>query len=68
MKKPVNDPALLSWLALNDELREANEATCESLLKEELKGRKRKQFIKRIHSRLNKARADRERAELGTAP
>lgn len=66
MKKPVNNPALLSWLALNDELREANEATCESLLKEELKGRKRKQFIKRIHSRLNKARADRERAELGT--
>jgi hypothetical protein len=67
MKKPVNNPALLSWLALNDELREANEATCGSLLKEELKGRKRKQFIKRIHSRLNKARADRERAELGTA-
>lgn len=67
MKKPVNNPALLSWLALNDELREANEATCESLLKEELKGRKRKQFIKRIHSRLNKARADRERTELGTA-
>lgn len=68
MKKPVNNPALLSWLALNDELREANEATCESLLKEELEGRKRKQFIKRIHSRLNKARADRERAELGTTP
>lgn len=66
MKKPVNNPALQSWLALNDALREANEATCESLLKEELKGRKRKQFIKRIHSRLNKVRADRERAELGT--
>jgi hypothetical protein len=68
MKKPVNNPALLSWLALNDELREADEAVCESLLKEELKGRKRKQFIKRIHSRLNKVRADRERLELGAAP
>jgi hypothetical protein len=66
MKKPVNNPALLSWLALNDELREADEAVCESLLKEELKGRKRRQFIKRIHSRLNKVRADRERVELGT--
>lgn len=64
MKKPVTIPALQSWLALNDALREADEATCEGLLKEELKGRKRKQFIKRIHSRLNKVRADRERAEL----
>jgi hypothetical protein len=64
MKNPVTNPALQSWLALNDLLREAGEVTCESLLKEELKGRKRKQFIKRIHSRLNKVRADRERAEL----
>lgn len=64
MKKPVTNPALQSWLALNDALREADEATCETFLKEELKGRKRKQFIKRIHSRLNKVRADRERAEL----
>jgi hypothetical protein len=63
-KKPVNNPALRSWLALNDALREAGESVCEALLEEELKGRKRKQFIKRIHSRLNKVRADRERAEL----
>jgi len=64
MKKPVTNPALQSWLALNDALREANEATCEAFLKEEFKGRKRMAFIKRIHSRLNKVRADRERAEL----
>jgi len=64
MKKPVTSQALQSWMALNDAVREADEATCEALLKEELKGRKRKQFIKRIHSRLNKVRADRERAEL----
>ncbi len=64
MKKPVTNPALQSWLALNDFLRGANEAACEGLLKEELNGRKRKQFIKRIHSRLNKVRADRERVEL----
>lgn len=64
MKKPIKNPALQSWLALNDVIREADEAACEALLKEELKGRKRKQFIKRIHSRLNKVRADRERREL----
>lgn len=64
MKKPIKNPALQSWLALNDVIREADEAACEVLLKEELKGRKRKQFIKRIHSRLNKVRADRERREL----
>lgn len=64
MKKPVTNPVLKSWLALNDFLRGVDEATCEVLLKEELKGRRRKQFLKRIHSRLNKVRADRERAEL----
>jgi len=68
VKNPVENPALVSWIALNDKLRGANETECRSLLEEELKGRKRKQFIKRIHSRLNKARADRERIELGTTP
>ena len=65
MKKPVTNPALQSWLALNEHVRGADEATCQKLLEEERKGRKRKQFIKRIHSRLNKVRADRERLELG---
>lgn len=64
MKTPVTNPALQSWPALNQALREAPESVCDALLKEELAGRKRKQFIKRIHSRLNKARADRERVEL----
>lgn len=64
MKKTVTNPALQSWLALNDTIREADEVVCQALLDEELKGRKRRQFIKRIHSRLNKVRADRERAEL----
>jgi hypothetical protein len=67
MKKLVHNPALRSWIALNDALRGADEATCQKLLDEERGGRERKQFIKRIHSRLNKARADRERIELGTA-
>lgn len=64
MSKPISCPALSTWILLNDALRGADEATCRQLLKAERKGRKRKQFLKRIHSRLNKARADRERQEL----
>lgn len=66
-KKPITNTSLRSWIALNDVLRDADEALCQSLIKEELKGRKRKQFVKRIHSRLNKVRADRERAELAAS-
>lgn len=67
MKKSITNPSLQSWLALNDAIRNADEAQCESLMKEEMKGRKRKQFIKRIHSRLNKVRADRERVEFNAS-
>lgn len=64
MVKPAGSPALLTWTALNDAMREADEALCKQLLNEELKGKKRKQFVLRIHSRLNRVRADRERLEL----
>lgn len=64
MKVTILNPALKSWIALNNKLRRANEQDCQALLKEEFRGRKRKQFISRIHSRLNKVRANRERAEL----
>lgn len=64
MKIPVKNPALQSWDALNDALRGAGEDVCSKLLKEEQRGRQRKKFLQRIHSRLNKARADRERVEL----
>jgi len=53
-----------TWKGLNDALRGAGEAECKAMLKDEQKGRRRKMFILRIHSRLNKARADRERLEL----
>ena len=53
-----------TWRALNDLLRGADEKTCRKLLKKEQDGRRRTRFILRIHSRLNKARADRERLEL----
>ncbi len=53
-----------AWKALNDELRTADEARCEELLKVETKGYNRQTFLLRIHSRLNKVRAVREREEL----
>lgn len=60
----IKQPELRSWEALNDALRAADERTCHQLLKLERKGRNRIQFVRRIHSRLNKVRADRERAQL----
>lgn len=58
---PVNE---LSWRDLNAAMTQADEAACLSLLKEEKRGKRRLQYLLRIHSRLNKVRADRERAEL----
>lgn len=63
-KKNVTNPVLKTWVGLNNALRTADEALCHRLLKEERKGRARQQFLYRIHSRLNKVRADREREEL----
>jgi hypothetical protein len=64
MKTMISNPALRSWSALNSALQGADEVKCRTLLDEELKGRNRRQFVSRIHSRLNKARADKERLEL----
>ena len=64
IKKPKN-PLLRTWVALNAYLINADEKMCKALLKEELRTKKRRMFILRIHSRLNKVRADRERIELG---
>lgn len=63
-KKEITNPILKTWVGLNDALRGADEEFCKELIKEEKEGRNRSQFIKRIYSRLNKARADREREEL----
>ena len=59
------DTMNLSWNELNAVVRKATENTCNALLLSERKpGRRRRQYLLRIHSRLNKVRADRERAEL----
>lgn len=64
MKKEITNQALRSWNVLNESLMEMDEKTCVSLLNEEKNGRARKQFLKRIHSRINFLRAKRERVEL----
>lgn len=56
--------ALTTWTKLNDVLRDADEATCRKLVEAEMKGEKRVQYVLRIHSRINKVRAARERLEL----
>lgn len=64
MKEPITNPHLQTWLKLNAYLLTADEETCQKLLDEERQGRNRKQFMKRIHSRLNRVRRVRERAEI----
>lgn len=56
-----------TWIDLNEIIRGADEKLCEQLLKVELEGPRRKVFAFRIHSRLNKVRAARERKEIGDA-
>lgn len=63
-KKEVGDLRLRSWNALNASLTSADEKACKELLLIETKGRNRNAFKKRIHSRLNKVRAERERKEI----
>lgn len=67
MARRIEDETLLdTWIGLNDVLRNADETLCQKLLAREQNGKKRKQFVRRIHSRLNKVRAARERLELET--
>lgn len=57
--------ALATWAALNDAvMATTDERQLHRLMVAETHGKNRRQFVKRIHSRLNKVRADRERAEL----
>lgn len=52
------------WAALNARLAGATEEDCLKLLKCEKGGNKRRSWLVRIHHKLNKLRALRERAEL----
>lgn len=54
----------LSWHSLQETIRSADEDQCQELLHEEILGRARLRHLLRIHSRLNKIRAERERIQL----
>lgn len=57
--------ALDNWIALNRFVKDATEEECKELLELEQSGAARKLFLKRIYSRYNRVRAERERIELG---
>lgn len=52
------------WQALNKRLLDATENDCLQLMRAEKGGKCRKSWLVRIHHRLNKLRAQRERAAL----
>jgi len=56
--------ALDSWVELNLYLVDATEDDCKDLIEKEKSGKNRPTFLRRIHSRLNRVRAERERKEL----
>ena len=57
-------PQLDTWIGLNAALMSGDVELANKLLKEEQADRRRKQFILRIHSRINKLRATAERKQL----
>lgn len=60
----TGNPVLRTWTGLNAFLKKSTEEDCQALLQEELNGRCRFTFLKRIHHRINSLRAVRERREL----
>lgn len=59
--------AVETWTSLNEAIMSADESQCAELMAVELDkdhGRRRRQFVLRIHSRMNRLRAARERTEL----
>jgi len=57
-------PQLATWVALNEALMAGDIKLAERLLAEESKGKRRKTFLLRLHSRINRLRAQSERAAL----
>lgn len=53
-----------SWQALQASIHELGEKEIEKLMAEELKTRKRRHMVMRLHSKFNRLRADRERQAL----
>lgn len=60
------DP-LHSWSTLNTFVMKADEKQCEDLLAKAVRRGVSKRFVLRIHSRINRLRAHRERKELASS-
>ena len=60
----MNADPLDTWTGLNAVIMTLGEEPCAALLRRERENRRRKQFMLRIHSRINALRAKREREEL----
>jgi hypothetical protein len=54
----------LNWDELNDLILEVSEEDALEMLAEELATKRRKGYLKRIHSRINRLRNEREKKEL----
>ena len=59
-----SSPQLATWIALNEAIMSGDIKLAERLLAEESAGKRRKQFMLRLHSRINKLRAQDERAAI----
>lgn len=68
MKKGNCDGALASWRSLNAVVGRMTEAELERALAAERSGRRRPSIMRRLHQRLGKVRAARERRELWRNP
>ncbi len=67
-KKTIDTAAALAnWETVKDALRDATEEQAMEMLKAEKAGKARVQYLLRIHARMNRQRAQRERAELLSA-
>lgn len=65
LSKAKVDATLATWDTLNTALMGVvNEDGLRQLIDAELAGKRRVKFVLRVHSRLNKVRAHRERREL----
>ena len=62
--KNTLDQILDTWVGLNDVMRSCGMRMAQDLMTCEMNGRRRKVFVLRIHSRINRLRALDERAEL----
>lgn len=56
--------ALDNWVAINEAMKNCTEKEALKLMEKERGGENRTRVLLRIHSRMNKLRADRERREI----